>query len=770
MDSVAQIERRVVLKDWLRFVRSESHVFTHHPNLVFQQAANQHDRSSLSSAAALRWKIGKEPRAWLRWLNKPRTSDPCLLTLAGHSSIPARPRLAPAVIRYCSFSPDGTKIVSASEDGTLRLWNSETGAEFAVLRKHQNSVTCGVFSPDGKEILSASTDGTLRLWDAKTGTEIGLVGYTGWIDSCAFSPDGLTAVTGGEALIYWDLKNGSDPVILTGGSIVANVTSCVFSPDGERIVATSRHRTVSVWDVKTRERLMTLEGHSKWVNSCAYSPDSQRIVSASDDGTLILWDANTGAVLNTLRHSGAVQGCAFSPDGRRIASASADRTIKLWNAETGVATAILKGHAALVSVCSFSPDGQRIVSASADNTVKVWDAEHHGEGSSTAGHSARVQSCVYSPDGQRILTAAGDQTLRVWQSDNGAETSILAGYPDAGNYALYSPCGKRIALAHYDGRLTVLDAENESILSTFTVSKDRVMNCDWSPDGRRLTTATSYRELDGRVDVYDVQNGSLVWTQSQTGHASSANYSSDGRRIVSASFDRTVRIWDASTGKQLKTLIGNTDKVSIAAYSPDGLVIVSGAVDGTVRLWNARSGDQLSVLRGHRGMVHSCSISPDGKWIVSTSVRQDLYVWNSQTGEPELIFPDAFATAWGQGGGFLAAGTDSGAMRILQLVGLDPGIPIVTLVHLFSWDSNTYECEPKARCERCSRRFTPTQTLIDSIDDIVQTSQITPEQSPCAELPLEAWEDSRLAATCPLCNAQLRFNPFIVDNRTAGQP
>jgi WD40 repeat protein len=113
----------------------------------------------------------------------------------------------------------------------------------------------------------------------------------------------------------------------------------------------------------------------------------------------------------------------------------------------------------------------------------------------------------------------------------------------------------------------------------------------------------------------------------------SAVFSPDGQRVVSSSYDATVRVWDAQQGDQLAMLLGHTEAVVSASFSPDGQQIVSGSGDKTVRVWNAQTGDQLAVLEGHSSWVSSASFSPDGQQIVSGSWDKTVRVWNVQTGD-----------------------------------------------------------------------------------------------------------------------------------------
>jgi len=193
------------------------------------------------------------------------------------------------------------------------------GAEVLRLRGHENGVSSAAFSPDGSRIVTASWDCTARVWDASRGTEIAsLRGHENWVNSAAFSPDGLRIVTAsrdGTARV-WDASRGTEVALLPGHG--GGVSSASYSPDGLRIVTVSRDGTARVWDAGCGTELVSLPGHGGEVSSASYSPDGLRIVTTSDL-TARVWDAECGTELALLRgHEDSVSSAAYSSDGLRI--------------------------------------------------------------------------------------------------------------------------------------------------------------------------------------------------------------------------------------------------------------------------------------------------------------------------------------------------------------------------------------------------------------------------------------------------------------------
>jgi hypothetical protein len=284
--------------------------------------------------------------------------------LAGHTD----------VIFSAAFSPDGSRIVTASADRTARVWDAYTGAVLVTLSGHSDAVSAAAFSPDGARIVTASWDKTARVWDAKTGAGlITLSGHNDWVRSAAFSPDGASIVTASadDTAHIWNAGTGTTLATLVGHS--GDVRDAAYSSNGAFIVTASLDKTARVWNARTGATVATLSGHSDEVWSAAFSQDVTRIVTASRDDTARIWDARTGTGLITLSgHSDDVNGAAFSSDGSHIVTASDDNTARVWDALTGANLATLSGHSDWVTSAAYSPDGTHIVTSSRDKTARIW--------------------------------------------------------------------------------------------------------------------------------------------------------------------------------------------------------------------------------------------------------------------------------------------------------------------------------------------------------------------------------------------------------------
>jgi WD40 repeat protein len=542
-----------------------------------------------------------------------------------------------------------------------------------ALRGHEGSVNFAAYSPDGKRIVTASDDNTARIWDVSTGKEIKVMrSRNGPVRSAAFSPDGLriaTAASGDQsapvsgAVHVWDAVAGKEIVCVWVGAMYGpGAMSAAFSPDGMSIVTASHNGTARISEALTGKEIVEVwKGHRKWefrptnpfeeeklddltggrfhlegdrqheVNSAAFSPDGLQIVTAGWDQTARIWDAATGEAITVLRgHEGSVNFAAFSPDGKRIVTASDDNTARIWDVSTGKEIKVLRGHENALISAAFSPDGARIVTASDDKTARVWHCATANETTVLRGHEGAVNSAAFSPDGKRIVTASDDKTARIWETVSVGPVLLNVEPLNAAMSGIwsFSPDGSRVVTR--DGRKAsirdVTAGKEIAVLGDASSRAELIQRAAFSPDGTRIVTSDNYEACiwDGATaKEIAILHGKNV---------RSAAFSPDGARIVTVGAD-TASIWDAATGKELAGLGGHEDWLKAAAFSPDGARIVTASDDKTARVWHCATANEITVLRGHEGAVNSAAFSPDGKRIVTASDDKTARIWNAATGK-----------------------------------------------------------------------------------------------------------------------------------------
>jgi serine/threonine protein kinase len=271
-----------------------------------------------------------------------------------------------------AMSPDGKTFVSGSEDNTVKLWDSQTGALLRTLSGHTAEVVSVAISRDGQMLATGSRDNTVKLWDFNTGALIHTLAHPDWVQSVTFSPDGKMLAAGNhDATVFvWNAKSGE--LLCNFVGLAQPVKSVAISPDGKVLAAGSEDKTIRVWSLETEKRIHILAQHTGEVESIAMNPDGQTLITGGMDKTLI-WNLKTGQVVRTLpEQSGFVRSLVVSPDGKTLISSHEDNTIKLWNLQTGSLLNTLPGHKDWVLSVAISPDGKTLISGSRDKAIKLW--------------------------------------------------------------------------------------------------------------------------------------------------------------------------------------------------------------------------------------------------------------------------------------------------------------------------------------------------------------------------------------------------------------
>lgn len=363
-------------------------------------------------------------------------------------------------INSVAFGSDDQSILTASDDGTARLWHVNAGE---TLEGHTSFVTRAVFSPDGKDIATTSRDGTTRVWDANSRqTRLTLSGDATKV--LQYSPDGkqLLTVNDSGALQVWNAETGERVWELENSD---DALQAAFSPDSERVAALGKDAKLRLWSAATGEKLFEqllfdpadMPVFDPQFTFLAYSPDGTRGVIAAGGLAPVQFDGKTGRALPRLVgvYPPWTSLLTYSPDGKQLAVAYSNTFttsgvegkggFQIW--DVAARKLVRDVHGTLPRTISFSPDGKLILTTTRDNYARVWDVESGKLLHELKGHTDTVSRATFSPDGRFILTAGNDNMARLWETANGKLVETLYGHSDILTGAAFSPDGKTILTA-----------------------------------------------------------------------------------------------------------------------------------------------------------------------------------------------------------------------------------------------------------------------------------------------------------------------------------
>ena len=540
--------------------------------------------------------------------------------------------------RSIAFPPDGSKIATVSKDSIVKIWNSQNGELMHSLEGHSDYVEIIVFSFDGNKIATASRDGITKIWNAQNGKLIHKLGEDiGHINAIVFSPDGSKIVTASSdgTTKMWNAQNGKLTYTLGGHDSVVSIVA--FSPDGSKIATASYDKITKIWDVHGGKLMHALTGHNDGVVDIAFSPDGSKIATASEDNSSKIWDTQNGKLIHTLSAYGPVNAVAFSPDGSKIAATShiiapasslrTDGYARIWDSHSGKLLYAL-GHSSYVRDIHFSFDGNKIVTASWDNTAKIWDS-YLGKWLHTF-NSNGGKVVDISLNGNKIALAFGNNTVQIWDNCSGKLQYTLNKHNDNIKTAIFSPDGSKIATVSKDSIVKIWNSQNGELMHSLEEHSDYVEIIVFSFDGNKIATASG----DGMTKIWDAQNGKLIHKLGEdVGHINAIVFSPDGSKIVTASRDGTTKMWNAQNGKLTYTLSGHDSTISAIAFSPNGRKIATASYDKIAKIWDVHSGKLIHALTGHNHKVVDIAFSPNGSKIATASYDMTARIWDSSNGK-----------------------------------------------------------------------------------------------------------------------------------------
>jgi WD40 repeat protein len=583
-----------------------------------------------------------------------------------------------------AYSPKGQFIFTASEDGTLKMWDAKTNRELKTLDGQEEGVHALAISADEAHIVTeANARG--RLWNLSGGTSIVLDDLTGPVATIAFSPNGKLIATeatsdskdrkkAGAAPRIWDVDAKAIRQTLLGHELA--VSALAFSPKSDLLVTASWDKTARIWDVATGRTLRVLSGHTAPLDGVAFDPSGRLVVTGSYDGTARVWEVATGKERIVLKgHTGGVRAVAFSPDGALILTvgqrvtrrtpngnsiplppgmltdeaACGDNTVRIWDAQNGTQLTIITEPTSEATSATFSAGSKLLATASQEGTVRVWEALSGTKIAEFTGHKGAVNSVAFSPDGRSVVTAGEDHTAQVWVVTNSAGASRRLNQTPMGpiQRVQFNTNGEKIVSASSNGSVSFWTSSGQ--FKSWGLKPDSgselVYDSAISPNYKFAVTASRRpprtraisRVLDLDAHVWNLETHKSVQDLKEESRVTKVEYSPKGTYVLTASTNGTAHLWrtsetsDWTKVRELKPseVKGDEDPGSIlaAAFDPDEKYVVTAQSTGNVLVWDVFTGKNIRTIKAHDKGVTSVAFNATGDRLVTTSSDATARVW-----------------------------------------------------------------------------------------------------------------------------------------------
>ncbi|KAM4615545.1 apoptotic protease-activating factor 1 isoform 1-T2 [Polymixia lowei] len=604
---------------------------------VVQLALSQPRTSEVYRQALLEAQdAASKGRLYFDWLNNSSLESLSRLVVQPHQG---------SIYSAC-FSHDGAKIASCGASKTLRVFKSTSGEKLLEIQAHDDEVLCCAFSPDDRLLATCSSDRKVKVWNAERGTLLRVFDeeHEEQVNHCQFTNTTqrlLLATCSNDKFMnakLWNLNKPSSQNTMFGH--LEPVNHCCFSPDDAYVSTSSSDGTLKLFEVSSANEWKTIDVKSLFpesdeesevhVKCSTWSADGKRVICAARNAVFV-FEVETTAMLLEIRTSrlSTVQFCHACPTSNLLALALSHYAVELWDLEANKKMADCSGHLSWVHGVQFSSDGSQLLSCSDDQTIRLWETKKVH--TSLAVSLKRDSDVLFNADDLTVVAADNCNRLQVRDGKTGAVIFQSEEQPSRIRCTCICREPSAAVLGREDGAVQVLEVPSGAILATLRGHTKTVLHCCFSQDGQTLITSSE----DSTIRVWKWRTGEckvLQGHKEQVRHFSLLSHSPTDARLLSWSFDGTVKVWDIESGEKLKDIEGHQGAILACHVSPDGRLFATTSADRTAKVWSCESWQCTGVLNGHQDCVRSCRFSWDSRRLATGDDNGEIRLWNVRDG------------------------------------------------------------------------------------------------------------------------------------------
>ncbi len=534
----------------------------------------------------------------------------------------------PDQVNSVVYSPDGNLLATGDAKGGVRLWILNSTAEPRTLRVEGAPVTGIAFSPDGKLLATGGNDFVVSVWNLsnsqKTDRDVRDSGFPGSVKSLAFANfKGQTKllVCGGSVLIF-DVSDAGKLNPATVKNVAAlGASSIAVSRSGETFATGGTYGDTTIWNADGVE-LLTLSGPYDPVLSVTFLSDTT-LASGSSDGTARLWDLRPqlNRTVDSALSTSVLQ-VEFAANGDTAGSLDDDGAINLWDTRSLKQLGTIGAKPEKATALAFSPSQRILASGAANGTIKLWKIDdHRAAGILPAASAATIVSLLFSPDGKTLVAGDRNGTLLIWETADTTSPRLLKkielGHQTPMIPLAFSPDGNTLAAGDREA-VKLWNAHNWQLNEKeFSTRFSDVIKLSFSGDSQTLlivadssvkTWDTTREPLEPPAGERNCKDASGIEVECSVypivRDITDATFSHDGQTIATGSLNGTVKLWDASTRRELTTLKQSAKTgvvldnfISSLVFSPDDRMLLVGSANGSLLLWHGASDGDVEMQR-----------------------------------------------------------------------------------------------------------------------------------------------------------------------------